>query len=101
MAVVTACSLTPPWPDPLEGSKPLSFGEWVQDRFPMGSGETALVRELSSEGFEPAEPEGDRSRTAKLTRSPGFGCATTWIVPWRAVADRITSIEGNEPSACF
>ena len=76
----------------------------LRERFPVGSPEADLIRELWLEGFAPtAEWRGPRRQVDFDTfREPGFNiCRTTAIVSWEADATgRLTDVAGVNFLTC-
>ncbi|WP_342250717.1 hypothetical protein [Sphingomonas sp. OTU376] len=67
----------------------------LRARFPRGSDEAALIRELAAQGFTVSPP----SHGADWRRE-GFPCIEIARVWWQADAGRITAIEGLRNAIC-
>lgn len=74
-----------------------SFNRAVQARFPVGSSESDLIRELVAQGFEP----GWGGRNAIYKGTPVV-CADEYAVVWDVDgADRLAKVSGNFRAICL
>lgn len=74
----------------------------LQQRFPIGSKESALVAELREEGFALRAEAPAPKREAAFDRRGGFAdpCRRGGNVQWSAENDRITAISGGYYTYC-
>ena len=66
----------------------------VQRRFPIGSSELEMVKQLRTQGFilGPAVIDEDGPWRDATFERKGFPCIIEWSIRWRAKAARITTI---------
>jgi hypothetical protein len=106
-AVVKAWATSAPLPTLLQGvksdsfpfrGKPGEFDQRIKERFPVGSSEAALVRELWVEGFYPVTPLDAATRQAHFERLGNLSdlARRDASVSWTADdKGRLMSIEGH------
>jgi hypothetical protein len=95
-------------PPLLEGISPVGRGESPQftqrlkDRFPPGSREAVLVRELWLSGFRPDTDLDASQREASLTRYGNLSniCRRDAHVSWSADSGSLTAISGTYRATC-
>jgi hypothetical protein len=75
------------------------FDARVKRRFPNGTSETRLLKELRGEGFriELASHDGG---AAEYSRANGCG-ATIWQVSWNSSQDRLMEVAGRYFARCL
>lgn len=104
--LLSACSSRTP---PIGQRLPLGFGETgqfdvrVQQRFPIGSPEEALVAELRREEFSIRELHGQSTpcQFAATYDVHGFACRHSWTIEWTAVRGKLTEIQGMSRQICL
>jgi hypothetical protein len=110
IASLLAISACTSWTPPIARDLPRAFGptgdfdKRIQQRFPAGSDEAALVAELHGERFSIDETR-DSSvayrHLAHYTRRE-IACRTSWTVLWNAEQGRIEKIVGRySGEICF
>lgn len=83
----------------------LVFRRRIEEAFPPGLTETALVQRLRAEGFDLRSshlPGADRrgGHWASLTL-PSSACALTWRVRWRVATGTLVSASGDYAGTCL
>src|SRR5580704_10714832 len=100
LLAICACTSTTP---PIARELPRSFGPTadfdrrIQQRFPAGSDETALIAELRQEQFsidETSDPSGAYRHLAHFKRQD-LACRTSWEILWSGERGKISKIEGR------
>ncbi len=98
--LVAACAAAPPLArglpkDPTAASQ--AFNSRLDQRFPVGSSDAALIQELQSEGFDIATLGEDKAPLQFIaTRTVIRGtCRIAWTVSWGANNGRIVAITGS------
>jgi hypothetical protein len=78
------------------------FDRRVQARFPAGSLETDVVRELSSQGFVRSADRGDSSSSHVYSFEKGnFPCNFVWNIVWKTDgAGLVTMVNGIYFASC-
>ncbi|WP_448187231.1 hypothetical protein [Azospirillum sp. sgz301742] len=77
------------------------FARRVEYRFPIGSNENELIKELSKQGFHPSWRRKDDDNMATVERG-GLPCNESWMVTWRSdQAGKIVKINGNFRLTCL
>lgn len=84
-----------------EGVSP-EFTQRLNKRFPPGSPETSLIRELWLSGFRPDTDLGASQRGASVTflGDHSYICRRDAYVSWSADSGRLTSISGTFVQTC-
>jgi hypothetical protein len=99
LVAISACTS---WTPPIGRDLPRAFGptadfdKRMQQRFPAGSDEAALVAELRQERFsidKTRDPSGTFRHLAHYTRQDI--CRTSWEVLWNGEQGRIVEIKGK------
>jgi hypothetical protein len=101
-----ACSATPPLASDLPANiaeAGREFDHRIQQRFPIGSSEADLIRELSRQGFAPSVHRGDSPATHVYSFDKGsFPCDLVWNIIWKADgAGSVTTINGVHYASCL
>jgi hypothetical protein len=109
VAALSACSTSPPLiadlPNNVFAARQ-EFDRRVRDRFPVGSLQADIERELSNEGFVPFVPF-PGSSNGTYTRFYSFEkhelvCRYDWRIAWSAdEMSRLTAIEGAYYQTCL
>ena len=91
-------NLPPAWDDANH-----AFDARVQERFPVGSSEAALVTELKREGFivSDSKVEPETYKSIALYDRPGLPCRLTWRVLWASEDSKISAIAGHYGGVCL
>jgi hypothetical protein len=74
--------------------------EALQQRFPAGSSEAALIDALKASDFHLGKPKADGSRYARNYWGGGLACTDIYTVTWRADAGRVAEIKGDVEGSC-
>ena len=76
-----------------------AFKGRIHERFPTGTSNAAIVKELSAEGFRTDKSDADW-RSASLKKSL-YPCAIVWNVRWRVgAADKVTATDATYGLIC-
>jgi hypothetical protein len=80
-----------------------AFDARVQERFPIGSSEAALITELEHEGFtlSDSKVEPEIYKSMALYDRPGLPCRRTWRVLWKSEDAKISAIAGHYGEVCL
>jgi hypothetical protein len=80
-----------------------AFNARVQSRFPVGSGEAAMLAELKREHFktETHDTSASRYQFSALRDLPGLACRRFWTIRWNSAEGKITDIEGGYSGVCL
>jgi hypothetical protein len=79
------------------------FDNRVKQRFPIGSNEETLEKELREEQFvvsETSDPSSNYRHSAVYEGKDG-ACKESWIVRWTANEGKITATEGRFSQVCM
>jgi hypothetical protein len=102
-----SCAKDPPPPmarDLPAGDARAAFSRRVQERFPIGTRQQALLAELQREGFTMKKAGTTRDAqfqsSATYTAYPMF-CKATWTVSWSAEEGRIAATAGDYQLLCL
>jgi hypothetical protein len=80
-----------------------AFDARIQDRFPIGSSEAALLTELEQEGFVVSDSTVDPAtyKSVAIYDRPGLPCRLTWRVFWSSEDSKISAISGHYGGVCL
>jgi hypothetical protein len=76
-----------------------AFDHRVQERFPIGSDESALRAELMREKFHIAVAEQPQQFVAHRS-AEHFPCRLSWTILWSSVDGKIAAIKSNYTATC-
>ncbi len=75
-----------------------TFEQRVVDKFPLGSSELQMADELLNEGFE-IKVRDDQTHIAAFEEAKA-PCKQHWVISWKAVNDKIVSVNGEYSFDC-
>ena len=108
VALASACTdPAPPIADGLSKTfAPSSpeFNSRIEQRFPVGSSEDALLSELRTQHFVIVDDDRQRSSGgghSAVYELKDMACKQTWTVVWQSADKKITQISGDYRQVCF
>jgi hypothetical protein len=80
----------------------IEFNRRVENLFPIGSSETGLVSELTSQGFKRRHDDdnGGQILHSFSIENTNFPCETIWRVSWRAANGNVSERFGVYGAIC-
>jgi hypothetical protein len=78
-----------------------AFDQRIKERFPVGSGETTLRTELTSEGFVITRDNDSPFSFSARFHANELVCVADWVVRWSEVEGKIANIDATYKEVCL